>query len=327
MGIIWGWRAGVLSGALLGLLGLLLWAGYTKGSTWTGFGAPATPPAATGQVAGSPKTLWDWLQLLIVPAVLVVGGFGLTQWQQMQANLQSADQHQSDDARALDQTRETLLDTYIDRMSDLLLDPKRPLSRSHPGDESRTVARARTLEVLPRLDGDRKAHLLDFLYEAGLITGTVVLDLHGAILNGANLIAANLSGANLSGANLYKADLSGADLSGADLSSAYLSMAALYSANLSGASLSEANLYKANLYVADLSGANLSGAILSMTTLYSVNLSGANLSEAILNRTDLRQADLSGANLNGVQGITDKQLENETHFLTGTIMPSGAKHR
>src|SRR3712207_6525576 len=85
-----------------------------------------------------------------------------------------------------------------------------------------TVARARTLTVLPRLGGDRKARVVQFLYESGLITkDKVIVDLlKGADLHGANLGEAQLSYANLSRANLSEADLSGADLSGADLSGA-----------------------------------------------------------------------------------------------------------
>lgn len=38
---------------------------------WTGFGPETSDPKQHA------KTLWDWLQLLIIPSVLVVGGFSL----------------------------------------------------------------------------------------------------------------------------------------------------------------------------------------------------------------------------------------------------------
>src|SRR5215216_412290 len=48
---------------------------------WTGFAADPIPPnaAVTPIVVYQPaKTLWDWLQLLLVPLVIVIGGYALT---------------------------------------------------------------------------------------------------------------------------------------------------------------------------------------------------------------------------------------------------------
>jgi uncharacterized protein YjbI with pentapeptide repeats len=94
--------------------------------------------------------------------------------------------------------------------------------------EMRNLARARTLTVLSRLNGERKASVLEFLYESDLITkDRLVINLAGADLSGANLslvAADSLSGrlrgrglTNLSGADLSAANLSGADLSDANL--------------------------------------------------------------------------------------------------------------
>src|SRR5438874_951627 len=56
------------------------------------------------------KTIWDWMQLLIIPFVLTVGGL-----------LFSAYQHNTDEQRTLDQQQATILQTYIDNMQDLIL--------------------------------------------------------------------------------------------------------------------------------------------------------------------------------------------------------------
>jgi hypothetical protein len=91
--------------------------------------------------------------------------------------------------------------TYLDRMSDLLFTEH--LATSQPGDEVRQVARARTLTLLPQLNGTRKSEVMQFLYEAGLIgdrSVSAIVDLSNANLSNANLIGANLSDANLRGA-------------------------------------------------------------------------------------------------------------------------------
>jgi hypothetical protein len=86
-------------------------------------------------------------------------------------------------------------------MSQLLADKERPVQRAQLGDHLSTVARARTLTALPRLDSGRKRRVLQFLYESGLIhkKGTV-LSLFEADLQEADLQRANLRGASLQGA-------------------------------------------------------------------------------------------------------------------------------
>jgi uncharacterized protein YjbI with pentapeptide repeats len=218
------------------------------------------------------KGLWDWLQLLIVPAALALGVAWLN-WTQSQ-RAREAQEAQQERERAAEETRrarelevenqraqDAALQAYLDQMSQLLTDKERPLRRAQPGDNLSVVARARTLTVLTRLDGERKQSVLQFLYESGLISRDRPI-LH-------------LSGANLSGA-----DLSGVLLRGANLSGAYLSGAAL----LIRANLSGANLVGSDLIEAPLSGANLVG-------------------------SDLNWADLSKAYLSDVRGVTPEELE------------------
>ena len=71
-------------------------------------------------------------------------------------------------------------------MSDLLL--VYHLDTSKPGDPVRAVAQARTYTALQSLDGDRKATLLVFLWEANLIyTPQPIVSLYAAYLNDAML--------------------------------------------------------------------------------------------------------------------------------------------
>ena len=145
------------------------------------------------------------------------------------------------------------LPAYLDQMVRLLNDKERPLRRSKGSDEVSIIAKGRTHTVLPRLDGNRKARVLQFLYETGLIIkDRAIIDLLGADLREANLSEANLRGANLRGADLSTANLRGADLRGANLRQANLHWADLVSANLSGAYVG-----KTDLSLADLRGADL----------------------------------------------------------------------
>jgi hypothetical protein len=105
------------------------------------------------------KPLWAWLNLLIVPAVLAIGGYLFTS-SQNRATQAAAERRAQDDA----------LQSYINQMGQLLLDRDTQLLHPEEGDDARTLARAWTLTVLPRLDGLRKRSVVQFLYESGLIT-------------------------------------------------------------------------------------------------------------------------------------------------------------
>jgi uncharacterized protein YjbI with pentapeptide repeats len=292
------------------------------------------------------KTLWDFIGLLIVPLVIALAGWWLseisTRNQQQIENQRAQAQQQIED----DRVRESVLQSYIQDMTELLLD--KGLATSKQDQPVRGIARSRTLTAVRLLDADRKGILLQFLAESNLIgTGTVNLEtgnipdtdpiiitptdpiilLFGADLSDANLDDAFLPGtdlrsANLTRANLYRADLSNADLTHADLSSAFLPSASLWSANLSDANLSRTVLDDAFLSDADLSGANLSNANLVGTNLSPANLTGTNLSRANLTGTNLSRADLSHANLLSAEGWFNEQLA-EARSLIGATLPNG----
>src|SRR5205085_6204327 len=77
------------------------------------------------------KTIWDRLQLLIIPIVLAAIGFFFNVQQAQISETNSARQHQFDQQLALDQQRETTLKAYIDDMTNLLLTYN--LDKSKPG--------------------------------------------------------------------------------------------------------------------------------------------------------------------------------------------------
>jgi uncharacterized protein YjbI with pentapeptide repeats len=197
------------------------------------------------------KTLWDWLQLLIIPLALAVVAL-LFQLANTRTDRQIAQQRYVQDQQIiLDKQHEDLLQAYLDRMSELLL--KEKLRSSEDDAEVRNVARVRTITVLTQLDARRIGYVFTFLREAGLLSKkpvSSVVSLNGADLSAVNWGQAYLYKAKLSGANLSSADLSGANLSSADLSYAYL-----YKANFSRAKLINATLNDAVLNGADFSGA------------------------------------------------------------------------
>jgi hypothetical protein len=193
--VLW---AGVI--AALAFL-IIVICGYLFGWKWTGL---------------PNRTLWDWLDLLIVPIVLAIGGYLFTRCEN-RATQAAAERRAQDDT----------LQAYLDGMSQLLTDKELALHSAQPGDSLSTVARARTLTVLSRLDGGRKGSVLEFLYESRLIDREqAFLDESDRIEKRHNIISleqADLSGANLSGAYLTRAKLRVANLSWAYVIGAHVS--------------------------------------------------------------------------------------------------------
>lgn len=222
------------------------------------------------------KTLWDVLQLLIVPTALAMGTFYLQETAK-QRDLQIAEANrQKEQQIADDRAKQEILNRYFDQISTLLFERKLRTARQE--DEVRIVARARTLTALRDLDGDRKGSLIRFLSETKLIHGgKPIIDLEDADLGKANLFAADLREANLRGLNLQEADLSGANLTGADLKGTKLKGADLFMSHLT-----EINLIGADLSGVDLSGAEISGVDLSRTTIKGAVLWGVDISDSKL---------------------------------------------
>jgi uncharacterized protein YjbI with pentapeptide repeats len=231
------------------------------------------------------KTVWDFLQLLIVPLMLVA--IGLVFSLQQDARQQRVEDQRADAERVLADQRaqDEALQAYLDQMSGLLLE--KDLRTSEVNSEVRTLAQVRTLTVLGRLDPSRKTAVMQFLVDADLVQS---IDERDPIIS---LNGADLSGANVSDANLRNADLSDSDLSFADLSDANLRGASLSDVELRGAILRHANLSDADLSDAFLRGADLSNAFLRGADLSDSDLRGTDLSD--VNPRDLRGTMVDGA--------------------------------
>lgn len=295
-------------------------------------------------------SLWNWVKLLIVPAVIAGGGIWFNR-QQRERELEVADQRAQDEA----------LQTYFDQMSQLLTDREHQMHEVKPGDSLRAVAQARTLTILTRLDGRRKGSVLQFLYETGLIIREQpVLSLSNADLHGAVLHTAEMSEINLDRANLSHASFINVNFNGAFLREANLHQADLAGVNLSNATLKNADLSKANLAVLEVDkgvfylsqldhlsqldrlrsgqpipkGISKDPPVIEIDQKIGVNVGGkvtgidvgrfllaTNVSAADLTNVDLREA-----NLRDIVGVTNTELFQQTYSLRGATMPDGSIH-
>jgi uncharacterized protein YjbI with pentapeptide repeats len=286
---------------------------------WLGVGERRWKKAYDEEVQPA-KTLWDWLQLLIVPAILigvtVVWSAAQTRGDNKREDRRIAADNKREDRRiaadraaAKEARRDRTLQAYLNQMSGLMLDKK--LLTSDQNDAVRAVARTATLTTLRRLDSSRKSEVVLFLNEARLLDGRigVPVSLAGAHLDDVNLESVDLTNASFAAADLRGADLSDTDLQNAhlaetklrdaDLSYAYLRNASFAAADLRGADLSGARFGRADLSRADLRGADLEDADLTSANLVEADLRGAILKGADLRKADFLVADLRGADLRG----------------------------
>lgn len=286
--------------------------------SWTGFASSSYTEPGNVKVVPA-KTLWDWLQLLIVPAALAVVAYGLNRTQK------------SSELRITESQQEgAALQGYFDKISELVL--KYDLSKPDASQEVQTIARARTLATLQQLSGRRKGLLIRFLVEGNLIHERLDKGLSPRIsLSGANLGGADLSGIDFEGVRLFGVDLRGAHLDFARLKACWAdettrfdqkwqivmqvltppSPAAFYR----NRDFRRVDFCGARLFGADLSGSDLRGAILDDVYLRNVTIdSHTRLDEKwrlvwqihnqeaerrILDDCDLGKADLSGTILRG----------------------------
>jgi hypothetical protein len=217
----------VLGAIILAVVIALILGGYRI--SWTGFNGYDKVTKEFDQsgvlvkttTESQGKTLWDWLQLLFVPAAISLIGILFARMQQ-KTEIEAREDNQ----------REAELKTYIDRTTDVFLNKN--LRNSKTESDLWKITRIWTAQALHRMNAYRKRRVLLFLYFSGLLNANdnaVILkdadvrevDLRYYPLSGINLSGAGLWNAYLNGTLLNGANLSGTDLRGADLRSADLS--------------------------------------------------------------------------------------------------------
>lgn len=302
------------------------------------------------------RTLWDWLELIVVPAALL----GFTVWfnrnqaerdrkreqnekererlreraerkrerEREEYERQIAFEREERDRKAERKEQEArfqqeAVNLYYDAMTELLLkeklrekleeraqswknyeELKQAAAESEEIDKPPEpkeepvihVARARTINILRRVDKDRRNDILDFLRDSEMYNGDKSL----------------LQNARMSRIDLRQQYLWDINLRGAVLSNSKLQRAYMFEVQLQGADLRKANMQGANLISAQLQFAHLEEANLQGVLLYGANMQGANLTSV----------EIKGAFLN--VKIDDKVFA--TQFDGKTVLPDGRQY-
>jgi uncharacterized protein YjbI with pentapeptide repeats len=269
----------------------LVVAAYLRRWTWTGFVEPAAkrPPR---------KTLWDWLNLLIVPVVLAGVGLWFSDKQDQRDQDRQAAAARAQAARAKDDEREAVLRTYLQDMSSLLREDN--LAASKPGSAPVVTARTLTLTVLRRLDGERRSVVVHFLDEAHVATPPKPK---------ISLYRADLRDLRLRGQRIADLDFSGADLRRAEFRDASILSVLFNSADLRGADFRDSDLGGVDFSYTDLrhvdfrnaavrEEARFRSSCLTGTSFAGADVEGADFRDAIGHDIDLRDATLVATKTN-----------------------------
>jgi uncharacterized protein YjbI with pentapeptide repeats len=245
---------------------------------------------ADGEEIRPPKTVWDFLQLLIVPAVLILLGFAFSAYQAARDDEREDERAKQAATLARAVRMDETLQDYLTQMGGLILDEQLGRNRE-AGDGVRDVAQTLTLTVLRRLNGSRKGEVVRFLADANLVN-----DPEPTIA----LRDADLRGAELRGASLPDVVFDAADLRGARFDDSVLDLTRFEGARLSRASFAGASLAGVDFTLADLRHASFARAqMTSRRTFHGdeqrVDFGGACISAAVFSRGDTRGARFEGA--------------------------------
>jgi uncharacterized protein YjbI with pentapeptide repeats len=293
----------VLVAAAVGLAAFIGLA-YRAGWTWTGFVGPR------------PKTLWDWLLLLLVPAGLAVVVFALNDAQNGRERRRA--EHEAARARAVevDRRRSDRLDSYLAQMTRLML--SEGLTKARLSTSVSRIASTLTATVLTELDGRRKGQVLVFLNSSRLL-----VPYHSHV----DLGHADFSHIDAHGLS-FPEPMKVAD---ADLRHANFDRALMYVdgevhgrragslSNFKGSRLQDATFRHAKLRI-EFRGADLSRADFS-----DADLDGPVFVEACLSHTRFAGARLTDSRLGNANGTGIDYTH--THFFWTKYTPDRPKRR
>lgn len=241
------------------------------------------------------RTLWDLLELLIVPAVL---GFGVYLFQRIGANRDRARtelESTRDRERAEDERQEAALRGFMDRMGNLLALASSSRRRSGRRQNQfnklqKTLIRGYVLNSVPSMIPERKKAIINFLYESDMIKSVEPeISLRDADLRSVDLTILRGKEAQFEEINLAESNLGDANFALANMKSAVFTDATLEQANFTGTQLHNAVLFNTDLRQANLVAAQLHNADLRFANLSGANLRGARFNDGTLEDTEKQQ--------------------------------------
>ncbi|MEM8862028.1 MAG: pentapeptide repeat-containing protein [Chloroflexota bacterium] len=243
---------------------------------WYGF-SPTTTPTSPG------KTLWDWLELLIIP--IAIASFS---WFQNEAeNSKRRDQYEEAKRAEIDRKRQEIFENYLTKIN--------KLSRQEEGKRTQSDlldARIQTITTINQLDAMRNRLILKYLREYELLQVSDT-DSQKISLENADFSFAELDGVNFDTIYLRESIFDNASLNGATFNNCRLMGAKFNDAQLIKAHFNDARLDSAKFIRANLTGAYFVFADLIYTQFESSMLVEANLRDINAQHTNFRGANLS----------------------------------
>lgn len=234
---------------------IVYWAIFPDSSPyWTGFGE-----SNIGSVYKPSKNLWDWLELVLIPLILGIAGWYLANLGRKSEKNSLHERYQTENIHG-----------YLELMTNLLL--KEGLKSDPKNEIVRTIARTHSIRLLRESDNNRKAIVLQFLNESGLIEADPIVNLNGGNIEYANLEGIVLRGVSIKGAyflhcNLKMAKLNNSDFTGSNFNFADVTDAIFQNTNLTYANFIGAKVINCDLRTSNLEGTNFSDAYLSGTKI------------------------------------------------------------
>lgn len=259
------------------LIGFTLYVGYNaffpyNSPEWMGFA-----PYDESKNGPEPKKLWDWLDLLIIPISVGLVGWIYKDYEKSKESKKEYENKQNE-----------ILDSYFRVISDLII--KSNLLNNDLNEESKIIARTRTIVAIENLSGDRKGQVLQFLHESNLIGNGVV-----------DLIGGNFRNSEVSGIVLRNITIKGVYFSNSEFVKTFLDNSDFTSCDFSNTNFDQSSLENTNF---------------SYTKLVNSKLTNIDLRTINFEGCDLENADLSNSKI--LQSQLDKIFKKENINLTKT---------
>ncbi|WP_027268839.1 pentapeptide repeat-containing protein [Leptolyngbya sp. PCC 6406] len=212
------------------------------------------------------KTAWEWMNLLLIPIVLSMGGFiarNILENKEREQRLQEA------------------LKNYYSEISSIILNEKWTTAgdaelnhQSAYYKKALAVVRAKTIALVRELDKERLSALLQFLGDSNILINVPLenLDLSGV----------KLKNVDFSESCIKNVDFSGASLENISFCEASIQNVSFINSDLKNVNFSRANFKDIRFQFSDIKGVNFSGSRLNDISFEHSCFSETNFSEAVL---------------------------------------------